>query len=381
MTLEEMQFASFVVMALLMLKLLTLRIRPTSSRTQDKKDGGNGVLHLVRRLMVCGTAIVALQFLLQLLLGLRAMGITQGVMLNLTLFIPASWAFSLSILLMQRQGRLNPWDKWIGGLAWAVTMALIVIAVWKGGEALPCDTYELRIAEKIGSGCYIAMQGYYFYRHLTNLGNMQVDMDNYYDSDMSRKLQWMRLSIIALMVMAFFIPIVIFATSKWLLAGSFIVYLGIPYFIDSFCYYARSSTPAKILAAEQNAEEETKTTTTFSLEKMQRVEQAVEQWTARGGYLKSGILQPIAAAEMGIPKYLLSAWLSQQGKKFNPWLADLRIEEAKRQLKAHPDWSNDAIAQYCGFADRTTLQRTFKEKTGLTPTQFIQNTQASPTES
>ena len=66
MTLEEMQFASFVVMALLMLKLLTLRIRPTSSRTQDKKDGGNGVLHLVRRLMVCGTAIVALQFLLQL---------------------------------------------------------------------------------------------------------------------------------------------------------------------------------------------------------------------------------------------------------------------------------------------------------------------------
>ena len=124
-------------------------------------------------------------------------------------------------------------------------MALIVIAVWKGGEALPCDTYELRIAEKIGSGCYIAMQGYYFYRHLTNLGNMQVDMDNYYDSDMSRKLQWMRLSIIALMVMAFFIPIVIFATSKWLLAGSFIVYLGIPYFIDSFCYYARSSTPAK----------------------------------------------------------------------------------------------------------------------------------------
>ena len=53
----------------------------------------------------------------------------------------------------------------------------------------------------------------------------------------------------------------------------------------------------------------------------------------------------------------------------------LLIEEAKRQLKEHPEWSNDAIAQYCGFSDRTTLQRTFKEKTGLTPTQFIQENQ------
>ena len=103
------------------------------------------------------------------------------------------------------------------------------------------------------------------------------------------------------------------------------------------------------------------------------MEQAVEQWTARGAHLKSGILQPMAAAEMGIPKYLLSAWLSQQGKKFNPWLADLRIEEAKHLLKAHPEWSNDAIAQNCGFADRTTLQRTFKEKTGMTPTQYIES--------
>ena len=61
--------------------------------------------------------------------------------------------------------------------------------------------------------------------------------------------------------------------------------------------------------------------------------------------------------------------------KFNPWLAYLRVEEAKRQLKEHPDWSNDAIAQRCGFSDRTTLQRTFKEKTGMTPTQFIQENQ------
>lgn len=367
MTLEQMQFASFVVMVLLALKLLILQIQ-----------GDNGsVLYRARRLMIIGTAVIALQFLLQLLLGWRAMGVTQGIILNLSLFIPAAWMFSLSVLGLQRQGRVNKFDKWIGGATWAVVMAILAIAAWTDGEPLPCDTHELRFAEKIGAGCYIAMQGYYCYRHLTNLGNMQMEMDNYYDQDMSHKLHWMRVSIYVLMVLALIVPIIIFASHGWLISISLLAYLGLPYFIDSFCYYAQSTAPAKILAAEQNAEEtnaeETKSATTFTPEKMQRVEQAVEQWTARGAHLKSGILQPMAAAEMGIPKYLLSAWLSQQGKKFNPWLADLRIEEAKHLLKAHPEWSNDAIAQNCGFADRTTLQRTFKEKTGMTPTQYIES--------
>ena len=365
MTLEQMQFASVVVMVLLTLKLLMLRIK-----------GNESVLIRAKVLMIGGTTLIGLQFLLQLILGWRMMGVTQGVMLNMALFIPASWLLSLTILVLQRHGRLNLWDKWVGGLTWVLTTGLMAIAVWKGGEPLPCDTPELRMAEKIGSGFYVAMQSYYLIRHFTNLGNMQVEMDNYYDRDMSRYLHWMRLSILILMVLAIIVPFVIFASKILMLSASFLAYLGIPYFVDSFCYYAKSTMPAKVLAAEKNAEEDNKTPAhTFSEEKLQRVDKAVEEWMAREGHLKSGILLPIAAAEMGIPKYLLSAWLSQKGMKFNPWLAYLRVEEAKRQLKEHPDWSNDAIAQHCGFSDRTTLQRTFKEKTGMTPTQFIQENQ------
>ena len=46
---------------------------------------------------------------------------------------------------------------------------------------------------------------------------------------------------------------------------------------------------------------------------------------------------------------------------------DLRIEEAKRIIKAHPEWNNEAVADYCGFSDRTYFQRKFKEQTGMTP--------------
>ena len=53
------------------------------------------------------------------------------------------------------------------------------------------------------------------------------------------------------------------------------------------------------------------------------------------------------------------------------------IEEAKILLKAHPDWSNDSIADACGFGSRSYFQTVFKENTGMTPAQFVES---SPTD-
>ena len=52
-------------------------------------------------------------------------------------------------------------------------------------------------------------------------------------------------------------------------------------------------------------------------------------------------------------------------------MTNLRIEEAKRVIREHPEWSNETVAQHCGFADRSYFQKKFKEKTGITPAEFI----------
>ena len=58
----------------------------------------------------------------------------------------------------------------------------------------------------------------------------------------------------------------------------------------------------------------------------------------------------------------------------------LRVEEAKRIIAAHPDWSNDAVAQHCGFTDRTVLQRTFKRIEGITPQKYLEDLEANSPE-
>ena len=57
----------------------------------------------------------------------------------------------------------------------------------------------------------------------------------------------------------------------------------------------------------------------------------------------------------GVTHHRLTIWLHQRGLKYTEWIALLRIEEAKRIIADHPDWSNDAVAQHCGFTDRTVL--------------------------
>ena len=92
-------------MTLLTLKLLTLNGRALKS----------DIINTSRWLMTVGTTLLLVQFTTQMTLGLRAMGITQGVMLNLLMFVPTSWVFSLSLLYLQRQGHLNKWAKFVGG--------------------------------------------------------------------------------------------------------------------------------------------------------------------------------------------------------------------------------------------------------------------------
>jgi AraC-like DNA-binding protein len=76
------------------------------------------------------------------------------------------------------------------------------------------------------------------------------------------------------------------------------------------------------------------------------------------------------AAEMGIAREQLSAWLNSRHIDYAGWLNSLRIEKAKELLTDHPEWSNEAIARECGFADRTYFQRKFKELTGRTPAEW-----------
>lgn len=382
-TLQMMQFTAVVLMLLLTVKLLFLRERRIKSRQARQ----------ARWLMTTATALLFLHFVIQLNTGLRLMGITQSVMLNLAMLIPASHLFARAILLLQRRGQLSLADRWTGPAVWMVTMAMLAVAAQTDGQPLLSDTLELRLAERTGAVLYMLMQGYYTWRHSVSIVAMHRALHDYYDRDTDGMLRWMQYSIVGLMLLALMVPMAIFSSGPGMLAVAFAICFLMFYLVDSFCFYLTSPAPERIQAAEQNAaevEEELKSlnnekltdagtadAAVLSPEVMSEVEQAVEAWKARGGYCQTGLLQPLAAQAIGISRYRLTTWLHQQGLKYTEWIAQLRVEEAKRIIDAHSDWSNDAVAQHCGFTDRTVLQRTFKRIEGITPQKYLEDLEAN----
>ena len=404
---ELMQFTAIVLMIGLTLKLLLL----------PRRVEENSVTGRSRWLMFGGTALLGVQFVLQMALGLREKGVTQAVMLNLTVFTLVSWLLSLAILRLLTQGRLSRVDAWLGGGVWAAETVLIAAAAMTDGETLLSGSHRLQTAETVGSVLYFAMQCYYAVRVVTLLRRMRRSLNDYYDYDISQRLEWMQVSIWVLSLLSLFVPAFIFAPGRWLMGFAVVFFYGIWYLVDSFCDYVKSSMPRKV--AESLSPDPSPNSLTPGPSPKERgvysssadnssdkggvysssadnssdkgnhspllgrgaggeasgdeaVESAVAQWTAQGGHRKSGLNKSMVAGQMGVSVNLLSQWLRHRNQSFWDWLSDLRIEEAKRIIREHPDWTNEAIADHCGFNDRSAFQKKFKEKTGMTPTEWAE---------
>ena len=97
---ECFQFAALVVLTLLTMTLVLLPRRVAVADVPFRS----------RWLIAGGTGILALHFLLQLLLGLRSKGVTEAILLNLFMFVPAAWLLSVGVLYIQRKGEVRRRD-------------------------------------------------------------------------------------------------------------------------------------------------------------------------------------------------------------------------------------------------------------------------------
>lgn len=366
---EHIQFAAVVLMTLLTLKLILLPANVAEYPAMNKS----------RWLITFGTALLTIHFLLQLVLGLRDKSVTQSVMLNLALFIPCSYAFSLAIILLQRQGRIKKIEKHLGWVIWGISMTPLAFIWAIEGKPLLDDSPEKIYAEIVAAVFYCMMQLYYFWRHIIYMKAMRITLQNYFDWNMDDQLRWIQIGIYILASVGLTVPFVIFGAGKWLAFYALFFFACLFYFVDCFCIYVQSTIPQRLQEAgdserKEQSEEGRNVDQRIDTVAVNRVERAVEKWLKSGGYLQSGMKMPSAAAGIGVPQYLLSGWLRQKGLKYSEWMTDLRVSEAKRILNEHPDWSNESVAMHCGFNDRSYFQTIFKKKTGMTPAEFIQTT-------
>jgi hypothetical protein len=368
---KEMQFSAIVMMVMMCSALILLM----PGRVKRDK-----IINRSRWLMVGALGLIGAQFLVQYLTQLRTMGVTQAVLANLAFFVPASSLMNLTILNLQRQGRLSSIEWW----GWILVMlgidATLAIGVFTDGRPIEQLSERVMWTEVYASLVYAIMQTYYCFLQFRELKRMEAVIENYYDRERLELTQWMKHAIGVNGLLAVFVPLLIFGPNIVIVFFSLIFFWGIFMMWFSFVRYFTSNAMSRVREAEENDQEEKAEVRRrlpdddgLSAENMASVGLAVERWLATGEYLKAGITSPIAAVSMNVPRYQLTAWVKASGHaSFTRWITSLRIEEAKRLMTEHNDWSIEAVADKCGIS-RQHFYKVFQEETGTTPAKFHQD--------
>ena len=169
---KELQF-SIVVLMVLMCSTLILLMPEHVKRDE--------VYNRSRWLMVGALGLIGVQFLIQYVTGLRAMGVTQAVLVNLTLLLPASGLMSLAILNLQRQGRLTNVERWLWPAVTVLVIVVLAVVVGTDGHPLEQLSERVRWTEVVLGVVYAAMQIYYSLMQFRELQRMKAAVENYYD--------------------------------------------------------------------------------------------------------------------------------------------------------------------------------------------------------
>lgn len=91
-------------------------------------------------------------------------------------------------------------------------------------------------------------------------------------------------------------------------------------------------------------------------------------------FLKNGLKLKELAEELCIPTYQLSELLNQHmNTTFFDLINRYRVEEAKQQIKANPQYTLLQIAHDSGFNNKTSFVNAFKRFEGLTPSEYLKN--------
>ena len=356
-TLGEMQISGMLTM--LMLSVMLMACVPDRSIRR-------GSFARARWMMAAGTGFIAVQFLLQYIFGFRQMGVTQGVCCNLIFFTPATLLCGMAILYVQRQGRVTLREWMTGGGICALAILLLMGVALLDGIPLREESPLLRWSEYVASVLYVMMQSYIFKHQYMTYKRLEQAVDEYYDRSRRDLFGWMGWSMKTMAVLAFFVPLVIFMEGAPLVGFSIAYFFAIAYSTISLYSYGISKDVERVEEAEEVVNQEIR-----PREIDPAITEAVDRWKANAHYREHNLTLGIVARQMGVPQRQLQEWLRQsEYGKLAGLVTTLRIEEAKRVLKEHPDWSTESVANYCGFSSREYFHRTFRQMTGMTPANF-----------
>ncbi len=311
--------------------------------------------------------LLSTHYFLQMHFGFRAQGPDIGALINTLFYPPAIYVFSYSFV---RLASRRTFQRRFISVA-SVSMAVIV-GCFVGGY-LYYGSLHMPVALYAMGACFFASILFCFLSPREEIRRMQKLADEESGQMQVQFNLFLRTASTLLYVAALFMSISIYFTPLLFIVG-ILNLVAMLFFVVSFMALGFNiHNVSQIIGTEleetsapgsESADEEKKTM--MSAEQRERISAQLLTWQQQQGYASTELNSNTLATRLNIPKYRLVQYLREvEGKTFRVWLSDLRLEEAKKLILEHPEYTNETIAEACGFS-RSHLQVKFKESTGMT---------------
>ena len=335
-----------------------------------------------RWLILAGMTGLAIQYLLQMLLGFRAKSDDLGAIFNILVYTPCFTTISMGIYNIEATHANRR------------KMNIVCTCIYAAIIAVFCIGYSNSGSLNIGNWLYAmlvlfgANVAYCIYMIMIEMRKRKKMLELMTGDDMLPYVRYARTSVFALFFSTLTMPFAILSTTLLYIIGP-LALLSILFFNLSFVALGYNYVPTEELLDKEEEEsaaladeitessdgqdvesaDSKETLPSFSQERQAAIKEMLDKWCEKSGYKDTTVNMFTLSRSLNISKNELSRYFTScLNSTFRIWLAEIRFEAAKKMMLDYPDYNNDIISAECGFSSRSYLYRIFKEKEGCSPT-------------
>ena len=343
-----------------------------------------------RWMIVAALIGLAIQYVLQMTFGFRAMHDNLGAVINILLYTPCFSLISIGIYNIETT-RAN-----------LRKMILMCSGIYAAIIVVFCVGISLHHSLYIREGLYLMLTlfcvsvFYCIYMIIQEMIRRKNMLETMAATDLLPYVRYSRASVIILWLSACVMPFAILSTTLLYIIGP-IALFALLFFNLTFVALGSNYIPTEELLdkeAENNppsgtgnigsggkeedsdiqqdpADVNPSQLQIISDERRNFIQQRLDAWCENQGYKDCNANMLTLSRTLCISKNELSLFFDQcQHSNFRIWLSEIRFRAAKKMMQEYPDYSNDTISAECGFSCRTHLYRIFKTKAGCSPTEW-----------
>jgi AraC-like DNA-binding protein len=227
----------------------------------------------------------------------------------------------------------------------------------------------------------------YIWQITDNLSKNKVNIDLNYSQTDAVSLNWLKYISVSFLIIwivyIIFTCIAFFTDFNLIEYGKMIINMAMVFFIFITGYYGLKQPGIYISHSQiinKNAKQEIEALTEKKTDAAnqnldEKYDSLIDFLKKEKPYLDNELTLSSLADKIGIQPYLLSEILNKRLRRtFYDFIHYYRVEEAKKRLvsKENSQFTILAIAYDCGFNSKSTFNRIFKDLTGLTPSEYIE---------